>query len=265
MTRTLIIGAGIVGACLAHEAARAGDDVTLVTAHPPGGLASAASFGWINASFSLSEAHFHLRAAAMAAHRALRAFPAGRPAKPPGCLWFEAQGEAQDNLHRDLLALGYRVEPLSRAAIAARLPALGHPPEAALFFFPDEDAVDPAEMARALIAASGARVVQSSAEGLVEESGRITGVHTAEGTLRADRVILAAGIGAPALLAPLGLTLPMLTRPGMVVTTAPLPPICPVILATPGQEVRQDAQGRLIAPAAAGHQADTAETWAPFR
>ena len=51
MAHTLIIGAGITGASLAYECALRGDRVTILTAHPAGGLASAASFGWINASF----------------------------------------------------------------------------------------------------------------------------------------------------------------------------------------------------------------------
>jgi glycine/D-amino acid oxidase-like deaminating enzyme len=77
-------------------------------------------------------------------------------------------------------------------------------------------------------------------------------------------VILATGTGTPALLAPFGYTLPMLQRPGLMIATNPQPPICPVILATPDQEVRQDAAGRLIAPASAGHQSDHAETLGSF-
>ena len=57
MTHTLIIGSGITGATLAYACAQRGDNVTILTAHPPGGLASNASFGWINASFYHSPAH----------------------------------------------------------------------------------------------------------------------------------------------------------------------------------------------------------------
>ena len=69
MADVLIIGSGITGAALAYECVRRGDQVRLVSAHPAGGLASAASFGWINASFYHSPAHFALRMAGMQAHR----------------------------------------------------------------------------------------------------------------------------------------------------------------------------------------------------
>lgn len=195
----------------------------------------------------------------MRAHRALQGFPAGRQPIPTGCLWFEEQGQALDEMARRLGSLGYRVERLDRNDIAGKLPALGPVPDEALFF-PDEDATDPAELARGLIAASGARLVQARVLALSEAQGRVTGVMTDQGRIIADQVVLATGIGTPELLKPLGLELPMLTRPGMIVSTTPVPPVCSVILATPGQEVRQNRAGRLLAPASAGHQSDSAES-----
>lgn len=133
MEHTLIIGAGITGGMLARSLAQRGQRVTVVSAHPAGGLASAASFGWINASFSLSRAHFDLRLAAMAAHRRLSADLPGLH-HWPGCLWYEEEGPAQGCAADDLLALGYRVERLRRDEISRRLPALGPVPDAALYF-----------------------------------------------------------------------------------------------------------------------------------
>ena len=55
----------------------------------------------------------------------------------------------------------------------------------------------------------------------------------------------------------------MLDRPGLILTTAPLPPICPLILATPTQEVRQDADGPpLGARARPATNPTTAKRWA---
>jgi glycine/D-amino acid oxidase-like deaminating enzyme len=263
MTHTLIIGAGITGAALAFQLSRRGEAVTIVSTHAEGGLASAASFGWLNASFFLSRPHYHLRHEGLAAHRRLAGALPGVPTTWQGCLWYEATGEAQEETASDLSALGYRVDRLTRAEIAARLPALGPVPETALFF-PEEGVADPADLARALIAAAGAQVVRATVSAVTHAQGRATGVETDLGPLTADRVILATGTGTPPLLAPFGYVLPMLQRPGLMVTTNPLPPICPVILATPDQEVRQDAEGRLVAPAAAGHQSDHAETLGAF-
>jgi glycine/D-amino acid oxidase-like deaminating enzyme len=263
MTHTLIIGAGITGAALAFQLARLGQAVTIVSTHAEGGLASAASFGWLNASFFLSRPHYHLRHEGLAAHRRLTEALPGMPTTWQGSLWYEATGEAQEETASDLFALGYRVDRLTRAEIAARIPALGPVPETALFF-PEEGVADPADLARAQIAASGAKVVRATVSAVTHGQGRATGVETDLGPLNADRVILATGTGTPPLLAPFGYVLPMLQRPGLMVTTNPLPPVCPVILATPDQEVRQDAEGHLVAPASAGHQSDHAETLGAF-
>jgi glycine/D-amino acid oxidase-like deaminating enzyme len=263
MAHTLIIGAGITGAALAFQLSRRGDSVTIISTHAEGGLASAASFGWLNASFFLSHPHYHLRYQGLAAHRRLTELLPDLPTTWQGCLWYEATGDAQDETASDLAALGYRVERLRKAQIADRLPALGPVPETALFF-PDEGVADPATLARALIAASGVKVIRATVAAVLSENGRATGVETDLGAISADRVVLATGTGTPALLQPLGYTLPMLQRPGLMVTTNALPPLCPVILATPDQEVRQDAGGRLHAPASAGHQSDHAESLGSF-
>lgn len=263
MSQTLIIGAGITGAALAYQLARRGETVTIVSTHATGGLASAASFGWLNASYFLTHPHFHLRHAALAAHRRLTDQLPGLSTTWPGCLWYEATGDAQEETASDLTTLGYQVQRLTRAQIAERLPALGPVPETALFF-PEEGVSDPATLARALIAASGAQLHRATVSAVTEAQGRVTGVLTDLGPMAADRVILATGTGTPALLAPFGQSLPMLKRPGLMIATTPLPPICPVILATPDQELRQDAEGHLIAPAFAGHQSDHAESLGSF-
>jgi D-hydroxyproline dehydrogenase subunit beta len=263
MTHTLIIGAGITGAALGFQLARRGERVTIVSTHAEGGLASAASFGWLNASYFLNHPHYHLRHEGLAAHHRLTETVPGLSTTWQGCLWYEATGDAQEETASDLVALGYRVERLTRTGIAARLPALGPVPETALFF-PDEGVADPAILARALISASGAPVIRATVETVLETNGRASGVRTDIGLVSADRVILATGTGTPQLLQPLGYTLPMLKRPGLVITTNVVPEICPVILATPDQEVRQDAEGRLHAPASAGHQSDSAETLGAF-
>lgn len=263
MTQTLIIGAGITGAALAYQLSRRGETATIVSTHAEGGLASAASFGWLNASYFLNHPHYHLRHEGLAAHRRLQDQLPGLPTTWQGCLWYEATGDAQDETASDLAALGYRVERLTRPQIAERLPALGPLPEAALFF-PEEGVSDPATLARALIKASGASVVRATVSALTVEKGRATGIETDIGPIPATRVILATGTGTPDLLAPLGTTLPMLKRPGLMIRTNPLPPICPVVLATPEQEVRQDTEGHLHAPAHAGHQSDHAETLGSF-
>ena len=260
----LILGAGIMGAALAHHLSSLGGRVTVLEAGLPAHAATGRSFGWVNASFFLTEAHFHLRHAAMQAHQAL-ARDLGLDPTPQSCLWYEATGPEFDRQQAVLARLGYPLRLLDRAEIAALEPHLANPPDRALLF-PTEQAVDLAALTEALLAAAatkGAAVITGTrAEALVTAQGRVTGIRSGDTMLNADHVILATGNGTPALLAPLGLTFPMLHRPGAIFRSQPLPRMLSHILATPEQEVRQDAAGRLIAPASAAHQSDSGEATA---
>lgn len=130
--------------------------------------------------------------------------------------------------------------------------------------FPAEGAVDAAALTAALLTAAAARGAQIwlgvPVMDLAERAGRVIGVTTAQGQIPADLVILATGCATPALLAPLGLTLPMLSHPGAILRSRPVAARLTHLLAAPGQEVRQDAAFRLLAPCAASHQGDAAET-----
>jgi glycine/D-amino acid oxidase-like deaminating enzyme len=258
MRHIVIVGAGILGACLAFRLSGPGVQLTVVEAANPASGASGASFGWINASFFANPDHHRLRVEAMAAHHRLsRDLPMGAQ-HWPGCLWYEEAGAGLDARESLLKELGYPVERLTRAQIAAAIPDLGEVPDEALLF-PGEGAVDPAHLARVALAASGARVMRGLAvERLIEEAGRITGVQTVAGPIVGDTVILTAGTGTPALLAPLGQHLPMLRRPGLILRTNRLGPVLPHILATKDLELRQDVDGSLFVPFSTNHQGDTA-------
>lgn len=257
-----IIGAGIIGAAIAHRLAKSGARVTILDAGPPAAQASGASFGWLNASYFATQAHHHLRAASLRAHHALD-LELDTGTLWQGCLWWEETGAARYAFAEHLAQLGYPVQPVARADFQAMEPAIANPPDRALYF-PGEGAVDAAHLTRALLAAAarhGAQVwLGCAALGLAGTPSRVTGVATAQGPLGADQVILAAGCASPGLLAPLGLALPMLQRPGLMLRTRPVARLIHHILVTPGQELRQTPQGHLIAPAAASHQSDSAET-----
>lgn len=259
--KVIVVGAGITGACLALQLSRRGMAVTVVEAGGPAAGASGASFGWINASFHLNQAHYSLRVEGIAAHHRLAADLGRAVAQWPGTLWWEEQGAAMAAFAGRLRGLGYPVEHLGGAEVAAREPRLANPPGEALLF-PAEGAVDLPGLTRACLgaaAALGARCLYGLAvEALVAGDGGVAGVVAGGMRIGADAVVLATGTGTPALLAPLGLRLPMPDRPGLLLRSAPVAPILNHILAAPGQELRQDAAGRILAPAVAGHQGDTA-------
>lgn len=255
--KILILGAGLLGASLAYRMTRAGCTVTVAEAATPASGASGSSFGWINASFYLTPHHHHLRVAAIAAHHRLATDLTLSAPTWSGTLWFESGGEALTRLLTDLTDLNY---PVTRHPNPATLePALLAPPPEALTF-PGEGATDPAALTLALLTASGATLLRHTpATALMTHNGQIIGAQTATGPLHADHTILATGTGTPTLLRSIGLDLPMVHRPGLILRTNPVPFRLNHILVTPHQEIRQLADGSLLTPCAAGHQADASE------
>ena len=257
----IVVGAGIIGAITAYRLAAAGAQVTVIDASQPASAASGASFGWINASFYLDEDHFALRLAAMEAHRRLDRALKTTATVWQGCLCWEEQGAAFDAQYAALERLGYDVRELDHDAVAALEPEITAPERA--LCFASEGATDLHQLCHdALNAATalGARVVAGvTVTGIEVTAGRVDGVRWSGGTISADQVVLATGVATQTLLADVGVPLPMLDRPGLILRSAPLPPLLSHILVTPGQEVRQDRSGRLLAPIAASHQSGTAE------
>ena len=254
--KVIVVGAGVIGASIAYSLSRRGAVVTVIDGGLP--AASDASFGWINASFYHDIAHHNLRRASMAAYEGLLRDLPDLPISACGALWWEDQGEGLSKMHRDLDALSYPVEKLSGPQAAEMEPSLASMPQEVLRF-PRESAAEVAAVARALLTASGAQVVRGVRVTEILANDEICGVKTEIGKIDADRVVIAAGNGAPEILSSVGVALPMLKRPGVLVTTKPIAAKLNHILVTTNGEVRQLPDGRLLASAVANHQGDASE------
>lgn len=257
MTQSIVIvGAGIIGAATALQLARAGNRVRVISAG--GADATAAAFGWINASFYIDADHHHLRAEGIAAwHRLARAVPVS--VSWQGCLCWDMDASEMARVADELRAFDYPVETLTRPEIAAREPALKQTPEQALFF-PTEGAAHSGDIPRQLLRAAqalGGQVISNVAvTGIAMQGDRAVGVETAEGVISADQVIIAAGTGTQALAATAGHHVPLVHRPAYVLRTKPVPQFLKHILATPMGEIRQEPCGQVLMPVAVGHQGD---------
>ncbi|SFI37834.1 FAD-dependent oxidoreductase [Albimonas pacifica] len=203
--RTIVVGAGVIGAACAWALARAGAQVTLVeAAAAPGQGCSAASFGWLNLSVSGPGDDLELRARALAAARAAPGFADRR-----GALVWEQAPEATEALFARLRPHDPAARMVAAAEAAALAPELRAPPALAVFA-PDEGAVEPTETAALLLAAARASgalgLLQAPVQSLLERSGRVAGVVLGgpdPRQLEADHVVLAAGAASARLLAPL--------------------------------------------------------------
>ncbi|XDA99581.1 FAD-dependent oxidoreductase [Sulfitobacter sp. LCG007] len=254
--KVVVVGAGIIGALCGYRLAQAGAEVIVVEAGRPASAASGNSFGWINASFHADAAHFRLRHEAMAAHRKLAGDLGTQAIAWPGCICWEQQGDALDAQYETLVALGYDVALLGREDVARLEPAIA-PPSRALHFAA-EGAVDLPRLAGDALRAAqdlGLRLICGvRASGIATMGGAVRGVETSAGTIAADHVVLAGGVGTSAIVEAMGIALPMLHRPGILMRSLPLPPLVSHILVTPEHEFRQLADGTILAPTEAAHQ-----------
>ena len=248
--RFIIVGGGIVGASLAFALSRAGKNVTVLEQHAPASGASSKSFAWLNANYPDTPEYFHLRLAALQHYRDLHAeFDLTDLLRFGGSLWWEDQGEAFDAHVALLASFDYRSEVVDAQTFAELEPNVKNPPDRALHA-PEEAGIALAGMTRWLLeqASAGGASVQTGAgvEELVHAKGQVTGVKTAMETLYADHVIIAAGVMAGDLLAPLGFDLPMNNNAGLILRSAPLPPLVNHVIMSPDVHFRQDPDGSLL-------------------
>lgn len=266
-TRCVVVGAGIIGSCIALRLSRGGAQVTVVEASQPGYGATANSFAWIGAShpgLHEPEPYFLLNALGVQAYRRLEAeLDLGPWVSHPGCLTWSTDAAEQ-------ATVAANVEFLSRAGYNA----VALPPEQAsrdldpgirvpaatehVAFFADEGYVSgPPFVGRILDHACAAGVGLASGQkvaGLVTAGKGVTGVRLASGEiLAADIVVIACGRGSAELLRTVAYELPLVSPDpmpsaavGLLVISRPLAvPIRRVLIADDIM-IRPDGGGRLI-------------------
>lgn len=219
----LVVGAGIVGAACAEEAAAAGLSVAVLESRFAGSGATAVAMGHIvvmddsAAQFALTELSRR-----MWTERA-RELPASCEDEQTGTLWVAA--DAEELAHVAKKAAFYRqrgvaVEELDAAGLAAAEPNL-RPGLAGALRVPGDRVLYPVNAARWLLERAAARGA-SRREGVEVVSLGPGGVRTRDGAIGAGAVVNAAGAAAPALTP----GLPIQPRKGHLVITDRYPGFC---------------------------------------
>jgi glycine/D-amino acid oxidase-like deaminating enzyme len=243
----VVVGAGIVGAAVAYEAARAGADVVLLDRALPASGVTADSFAWIGGprGADVPDAGTALRREVLQDYRRLEDEVPGVQVRWTGALiWGE------DELDEDRLAPDeHLVGPTEVGLLEPRLRV----PPARAVHVESHGAVDPVAVTQALVRAAqgyGARLMANTAVTALDVRDRhVIGVRTSSGSVRADTVVLTAGVDAPMLCRPLGFDLPVAPSPALLIRFTAPPGLVRTLVATPDLEVREAADGQLLVPA----------------
>ncbi|MFF2843749.1 glycine oxidase ThiO [Paenarthrobacter sp. NPDC057981] len=229
-----IIGGGIIGLGIAHQARKLGRSVALIDPAP----ASGATFAAAGMLAPVSELHYQeedLLDLMLESSRLWPSFVGGLP-QPTEATGYSttptlavgadaADRRALADLRAAQLAAGLEVEPLSLREARNREPLLS-PQISCAFDIRADHKVDPRKLAAHLLAALAAHspddgswvkgaedgfAVEASARGLLWDGDRVAGVELENGgTVHAAETVVANGLGAPHLRGlPEGLSLPV--------------------------------------------------------
>jgi glycine/D-amino acid oxidase-like deaminating enzyme len=256
MIKTIVIGAGVMGASVAYRLAQAGAAVTVLEATRIGGGTSGISFAWTNAHKKPPKPYHDLNVAGMKAHAALAdEFGATPWWHGGGSLEWEAESDrlAQRKNFERLRSWGYAAEWITRREVQELEPdidpaLIGDAPVA---FFPEEGWLDPVVYAHAMLSAArrrhGATVICGApVVDLTMAGDCVTGVRLADGTqYEADMVVNCAGRWTNEVTRDAGLHLPLAPTVGFLVFTPPVAASLSRVVRTPLVDARPDGAGRL--------------------
>jgi glycine/D-amino acid oxidase-like deaminating enzyme len=160
MIKTIVIGAGVMGASVAYRLAQAGAAVTVLEATRIGGGTSGISFAWTNAHKKPPKPYHDLNVAGMKAHAALAdEFGATPWWHGGGSLEWEAEPDraAQREDIEQLRSWGYAAEWITSRQVQELEPDLDPATigDAPVAFFPEEGWLDPVVYAHAMLSALG--------------------------------------------------------------------------------------------------------------
>lgn len=249
----IIIGAGITGLATAHALACDGVRVRIVEAYAPAAMGS----GWTLAGVRQSGRHPSELALARdaVARWATLADTLGAPTgyRRSGNLRLARTADEVpviERLVQDQAAAGLDISLLDSCTLQVAAPSLAPHILCASFCATDGQA-EPAATAAAYHAAltrMGVRIEIGVRVHRIETThGRFAALDTDVGRMPAGACLIAAGIGTPDLLAPLGVELPLRTPLVTVVQTAPIAKcLAPVLgVANADMAARQQDDGRL--------------------
>lgn len=222
MPDVIIVGAGVVGAACAYYATRAGLDVTVLDRGPVAGGTTGAGEGNVLVSDKEPGPELDLAVLSSRLWRELARL-GGFEYEAKGGLVVAETPETFDRLVALAAAQNLPHEAVPAAGLRALEPHLADGLAGGVRY-PQDAQVQPMLAAARLLRAAAPEVrLGVTVTGFIRSAGRINGVRTSDGDLRAGAVVNAAGTWGGELAARAGVTLPVLPRRGFILVTEPLP------------------------------------------
>ena len=250
--RVGVVGAGIVGASIAYHLAEAGADVTIFEKAGVAAGATRNSFAWINAF--VADPHYRdVRLQSLLAYHDLDR-RLGLGIVWGGYLNWAGNAEQAAVVRANAAQLAgspYPVVSLSAAEVLTLSPQLVPGPVSAAIYSSIDGHLDPVHVAQRFLAGARARGARlrcpCEVRALQFHQGRLTGVHTSRGDFPLDRLVVAAGVDTPRVLALCGFALRLRHAPGILAHSAPLAGLTRIIHDGPGNlSFKQMANGSVV-------------------
>jgi glycine/D-amino acid oxidase-like deaminating enzyme len=248
--RVVVLGGGVLGMSTAHQLARQGASVTLVSDTALASGASGRSLAWLNSAAPRSPEYHQLRVLGIDRYRTLSA-------RTPGLDWLRFDGglywgaESRSTFAHQM-AVGYQAEWVHPDEVPGVAPGVDPAavPEDGAIFNPGEGWVDLPSLIDQLVkefTALGGTVALDTGPATVSVEGdRVVGARTESGlVLDADVVVLATGAAVPAALARLGLPIGDRTPISVLVRTERTATGLRTVLNTPRVSIRPTPDGAL--------------------
>ncbi|MDA9601784.1 FAD-binding oxidoreductase [Alphaproteobacteria bacterium] len=248
MKKIIVIGGGIVGASFAYHASKYDlKKITILTDALPGDTKQATSntWGWVNGYSDNDKKYADFRLANLDYWpKLLQELNNIMPTSKGAFIWDMDQEDLKQTIvkHQNW---GHSVKIMPQSEIEKNLPVLRKTPMMA-GFGENDLAIEGSKLAANLIDKSGCEVQQNKVTGLVYDNNHVIGVKTEKEIINADEVIIAAGLGVPALLSSINVNFEMKSSVGLLAYSKPLPLLLKHPITGKDFHARQDDQGRLI-------------------
>ncbi len=248
--KVAVVGAGIVGASVAHRLSEGGAEVVLIDGKEPGSGTTAASFAWVNANNKLPREYFELNVAGMREHERLQDEIGDGWLYPTGNLiWAEDQEDLEARVER-LRSWSYAAEMLPASTVNEKLEPGVALPDVRIAHFPEESWAAAPALTTTLVQAAGrngALTQIGSAVHRIEVGGEDLALWLENGdVIQADAVVNAAGARAASVGGMVGRELPLGVFPGLLVRVAVAGEPLSHLLHTPRINVRPDGDGYVL-------------------